>query len=75
MKRLSELPAHELVPRERSLVDAVATGFHWCRVCRRVTDLEGNEFPGCKHCGSHNVKWNPPELPELPDWDRIRVKK
>lgn len=72
MRRLSALPEHELVPLERSLVDAVATGFHWCRACRKVTDLVGDPIGACRLCGSHNVKWNPPVMP---DWDRIRVRK
>lgn len=74
MRRLSALPAHELVPPGGlHLAEALRDGFHWCRRCAKRTTIEGAEFhqvTAC--CGGRNWKWCEPEIP---DWEQIRGRK
>lgn len=69
MKRLSPLPAEvAALPVDTNLTRLAAQGFYFCHCCKRVTNRVGTPedlFPcRCQFCGSQNVKWNKPALPE-----------
>lgn len=63
MKRLSPLPARELVARG-NLWEAACNGFWWCKRCNRVVEIErrldgqdeSRSYAVCAVCGTNQVR-------------------